>query len=181
VDRLVTFNSVAKCEGWAAAELRLRQSSRGRWGDQRRPASVLQRQGAVRVLEAAFERRRRAKRSMIRVQLKDGRPLHHETKPWPSRSRQGPGPSGAGRVTEITREGPMRAVFDIAGRRRCRGEIARHFQPQTTWCAATFDALKSQQSAPHGRAAARAQRRAIIARPRRIAQGRTSPCGEHGQ
>src|SRR5690349_23302160 len=87
-----------------------------------------------------------AKRAMIRVPLKDGRTLHHETR----------GQHGAGKVivrpapagTGIIAGGPMRAVFESLG---VGDVVAKSLGTSNPYnmVRATFDALKQQQSPRH--------------------------------
>src|SRR6201985_2832397 len=84
-----------------------------------------------------------AKKSLIRVPLKDGRTLHHE-----SRGHHGAGkvlvrPAPAG--TGIIAGGPMRAVFEALG---VGDVVAKSLGTSNPYnmVRATFDALKNQQS-----------------------------------
>ena len=84
-----------------------------------------------------------AKRALIRVPLKDGRTLHHETR----------GHHGAGKVivrpapagTGIIAGGPMRAVFEALGVGDVVSKSLGTSNPYNM-VRATFDALKHQQS-----------------------------------
>ena len=84
-----------------------------------------------------------AKRSLIRVNLRDGRTLHHDVN----------GHHGAGKVvlraapagTGIIAGGPMRAVFETVG---VQDVVAKSFGSSNPYnmVRATFDALKNQDS-----------------------------------
>ena len=84
-----------------------------------------------------------AKRNMVRIPLKDGRTLHHETA----------GRHGAGKVivrpavqgTGIIAGGPMRAVFESLGVGDVVAKSLGSSNPYNM-VRATFDALKQQQS-----------------------------------
>ena len=84
-----------------------------------------------------------AKKSLIRVPLKDGRTLHHEVR----------GHHGAGKVllrpapagTGIIAGGPMRAVFEALGVGDVVSKSLGTSNPYIM-VRATFDALKNQQS-----------------------------------
>ena len=84
-----------------------------------------------------------AKKSMIRVPLKDGRTIHHEVR----------GHHGAGKVlvrpapagTGIIAGGPMRAVFEALGVGDVVSKSLGTSNPYNM-VRATFDALKNQQS-----------------------------------
>ena len=79
------------------------------------------------VPEAISKATAAAKKAMVRVPLKEGRTLHHD----------GNGHFGAGLVhvrsapagTGIIAGGPMRAVFEIAGRGGRGDQVGRHLQP----------------------------------------------------
>jgi len=95
------------------------------------------------VPEAIRKATEEAKKSLIRVPLKDGRTLHHETR----------GHHGAGKVivrpapagTGIIAGGPMRAVFEALGVGDVVSKSLGTSNPYNM-VRATFDALKSQQS-----------------------------------
>jgi small subunit ribosomal protein S5 len=95
------------------------------------------------VPEAIRKATEAAKRSMVRVPLKDGRTLHHETA----------GRHGAGKVivrpaeqgTGIIAGGPMRAVFESLGVGDVVAKSLGSSNPYNM-VRATFDALKQQQS-----------------------------------
>ena len=84
-----------------------------------------------------------AKKSLIRIPLKDGRTLHHEVR----------GHHGAGKVlvrpapagTGIIAGGPMRAVFEALGVADVVSKSLGTSNPYNM-VRATFDALKGQQS-----------------------------------
>ena len=84
-----------------------------------------------------------AKKSMIKVALKDGRTLHHEVR----------GHHGAGKVllrpapagTGIIAGGPMRAVFEALGVADVVSKSLGTSNPYNM-VRATFDAIKNQQS-----------------------------------
>ena len=95
------------------------------------------------VPEAIRKATEAAKRALIRVPLKDGRTLHHETR----------GHHGAGKVivrpapagTGIIAGGPMRAVFESLGVGDVVSKSLGTSNPYNM-VRATFDALKHQQS-----------------------------------
>jgi len=95
------------------------------------------------VPEAIRKATEAAKRSMVRVPLKDGRTLHHETA----------GRHGAGKVivrpaeqgTGIIAGGPMRAVFETLGIQDVVAKSIGSSNPYNM-VRATFDALKHQDS-----------------------------------
>jgi len=109
IDKLVTINRVAKVvkggRRFAFAALVVAGDQKGRvgWGHGK----------AREVPEAIRKATERAKRSMIRVPMKEGRTLHHNIE----------GRFGAGRVvlrtavagTGIIAGGPLRAVFETLG------------------------------------------------------------------
>jgi small subunit ribosomal protein S5 len=84
-----------------------------------------------------------AKKSLVRIPLKDGRTLHHEVR----------GHHGAGKVlvrpapagTGIIAGGPMRAVFEALGVGDVVSKSLGTSNPYNM-VRATFDALKNQQS-----------------------------------
>src|SRR6201985_2337801 len=84
-----------------------------------------------------------AKKSMVRIPLKDGRTIHHEVR----------GHHGAGKVlvrpapagTGIIAGGPMRAVFEALGVGDVVSKSLGTSNPYNM-VRATFDALKNQQS-----------------------------------
>ena len=109
IDKLVTINRVAKVvkggRRFAFAALVVAGDQKGRvgWGHGK----------AREVPEAIRKATERAKRSMIRVPMKEGRTLHHDIE----------GRYGAGKVvlrtavagTGIIAGGPLRAVFETLG------------------------------------------------------------------
>ena len=109
VDKLVSINRVAKVvkggRRFGFAALVVVGDTKGRVGYGSGKARE--------VPEAIRKATERAKRSMIRVQIRDGRTLHHDVQ----------GRFGAGRVvlraapagTGIIAGGPMRAVFETCG------------------------------------------------------------------
>src|SRR6202045_1611125 len=139
VDRLVPINRVAKVvkggRRFGFAALVVVGDQRGRVGFGHGKARE--------VPEAIRKATEAAKRSMIRVPLKDGRTLNHETR----------GHHGAGKVlvrpapagTGIIAGGPMRAVFESLG---VGDVVAKSLGTSNPYnmVRATFDALKSQQS-----------------------------------
>jgi small subunit ribosomal protein S5 len=115
------------------------------------------------VPEAIRKATESAKRSMIRVPLREGRTLHHDVR----------GQHGAGRVilraappgTGIIAGGPMRAVFETLGIQDVVAKSLGSTNPYNM-IRATFDALKSEDS-PRGVAARRGKKVSeIIARRR---------------
>ena len=139
VDKLVHINRVAKVvkggRRFGFAALVVVGDQRGRVGFGHGKARE--------VPEAIRKATEAAKRSMIRVPLKDGRTLHHETR----------GHHGAGKVivrpavqgTGIIAGGPMRAVFESLG---VGDVVAKSLGTSNPYnmVRATFDALKHQQS-----------------------------------
>ncbi len=159
IDKLVTINRVAKVvkggRRFAFAALVVVGDQKGRVGYGAGKARE--------VPEAIRKATERAKRSMIRVPMKEGRTLHYDVE----------GRYGAGAVvlraasagTGIIAGGPLRAVFEIAGDRRRGGEVARQPQPaqhgqgdvRGAWQVrlATVDRQPARQAgAGHSRAAA---------------------------
>src|SRR5882724_9705098 len=139
VDKLVHINRVAKVvkggRRFGFAALVVVGDQRGRVGFGHGKARE--------VPEAIRKATEAAKRSMIRVPLKDGRTLHHETR----------GHHGAGKVivrpapagTGIIAGGPMRAVFEALGVGDVVSKSLGTSNPYNM-VRATFDALKNQQS-----------------------------------
>ena len=139
VDRLVHINRVAKVVkggrrfGFAALVVVGDQKGRVGFGHGK----------AREVPEAIRKATESAKRALIRVPLKDGRTLHHDTH----------GHHGAGKVivrpapagTGIIAGGPMRAVFEALG---VGDVVAKSLGTSNPYnmVRATFDALKLQQS-----------------------------------
>jgi small subunit ribosomal protein S5 len=139
VDKLVHINRVAKVvkggRRFGFAALVVVGDQRGRVGFGHGKARE--------VPEAIRKATEAAKRSMVRVPLKDGRTLHHETA----------GRHGAGKVivrpaeqgTGIIAGGPMRAVFESLGVGDVVAKSLGSSNPYNM-VRATFDALKQQQS-----------------------------------
>jgi small subunit ribosomal protein S5 len=139
IDKLVHINRVAKVvkggRRFGFAALVVVGDQRGRVGFGKGKARE--------VPEAIRKATEAAKRSMIRVPLKDGRTLHHETK----------GHHGAGKVvvrpaeqgTGIIAGGPSRAVFESLGVGDVVAKSVGTSNPYNM-VRATFDALKRQQS-----------------------------------
>src|SRR5579862_3191350 len=139
VDRLVHINRVAKVvkggRRFGFAALVVVGDQRGRVGYGHGKARE--------VPEAIRKATDEAKKSLIRVPLKDGRTLHHEVR----------GHHGAGKVivrpapagTGIIAGGPMRAVFESLG---VGDVVAKSLGTSNPYnmVRATFDALKLQQS-----------------------------------
>jgi len=139
IDKLVHINRVAKVvkggRRFGFAALVVVGDQRGRVGFGHGKARE--------VPEAIRKATEAAKRGMIRVPLKDGRTLHHETQ----------GFHGAGKVivrpavqgTGIIAGGPMRAVFESLG---VGDVVAKSLGTSNPYnmVRATFDALKRQQS-----------------------------------
>lgn len=142
VDKLVHINRVAKVvkggRRFGFAALVVVGDQRGRVGFGHGKARE--------VPEAIRKATEAAKRGMLRVPLKDGRTLHHETT----------GHHGAGKVivrpadqgTGIIAGGPMRAVFESLG---VGDVVAKSLGTSNPYnmVRATFDALKQQQSPRH--------------------------------
>src|SRR6266851_1073906 len=138
-DKLVTINRVAKVvkggRRFAFAAIVVVGDQRGRVGHGAGKARE--------VPEAIRKATEAAKRSLIRVPLKDGRTLHHEVR----------GHHGAGKVlvrpapagTGIIAGGPMRAVFEALGVGDVVSKSLGTSNPYNM-VRATFDALKNQQS-----------------------------------
>lgn len=139
IDRLVHINRVAKV---VKGGRRFRFAALVIVGDQR--GRVGFGHGKAReVPEAIRKATEAAKRTLIRIPLKDGRTLHHETH----------GHHGAGKVivrpaeqgTGIIAGGPMRAVFESLGIGDVVSKSIGTSNPYNM-VRATFDALKRQQS-----------------------------------
>ena len=139
IDKLVHINRVAKVVkggrrfGFAALVVVGDQNGRVGFGHGK----------AREVPEAIRKATDDAKKSLIRIPLKDGRTLHHEVR----------GHHGAGKVllrpapagTGIIAGGPMRAVFEALG---VGDVVAKSLGTSNPYnmVRATFDALKNQQS-----------------------------------
>ena len=139
VDKLVAINRVAKVvkggKNFAFAALVVVGDQKGRIGFGHGKARE--------VPEAIRKATEEAKKSMIRVPLREGRTLHHDTK----------GRWGAGKVimrsapagTGVIAGGPMRAVFDVLGIRDVVAKSTGSSNPYNM-VRATVDALKHQSS-----------------------------------
>ncbi|HET7409903.1 MAG TPA: 30S ribosomal protein S5 [Paracoccaceae bacterium] len=157
-DRLVAINRVSKTVkggkrfGFAALVVVGDQKGRVGFGSGK----------AKEVPEAIRKATEEAKRTMIRVPLREGRTLHHDM----------PGRWGAGRVvmraapagTGIIAGGPMRAVFEMLG---VQDVVAKSLGSQNPYnmVRATFDALKLENS-PRMVASRRGKKVADILPPR---------------
>ena len=138
-DRLVAINRVSKTvkggKRFGFAALVVVGDQRGRVGFGKGKAKE--------VPEAIRKATEQAKRSMIRVPLKDSRTLHHDIE----------GRHGAGRVvmrtavagTGIIAGGPMRAVFEMLG---VQDVVAKSLGSQNPYnmIRATLDGLKREAS-----------------------------------
>src|SRR5271168_1440313 len=139
VDRLVHINRVAKVVkggrrfGFAALVVVGDQKGRVGFGHGK----------AREVPEAIRKATEAAKRSMVRVPLKDGRTLHHETRGHHGAGKVVVRPAPAG--TGIIAGGPMRAVFEALGVGDVVSKSLGTSNPYNM-VRATFDALKLQQS-----------------------------------
>ena len=139
VDKLVHINRVAKVVkggkrfGFAALVIVGDQKGRVGFGHGK----------AREVPEAIRKATDEAKKSLVRIPLKDGRTIHHEVR----------GHHGAGKVlvrpapagTGIIAGGPMRAVFEALGVGDVVSKSLGTSNPYNM-VRATFDALKNQQS-----------------------------------
>jgi small subunit ribosomal protein S5 len=138
-DRLVAINRVSKTtkggKNFGFAALVVVGDQKGRVGFGKGKAKE--------VPEAIRKATEQAKRQMIRVPLKDGRTLHHDTA----------GRHGAGKVvmrtapagTGIIAGGPMRAVFEMLGVQDVVSKSIGSANPYNM-IRATIDGLKSEQS-----------------------------------
>jgi small subunit ribosomal protein S5 len=139
VDKLVAINRVAKVvkggKNFAFAALVVVGDQKGRIGYGHGKARE--------VPEAIRKATEEAKKSMIRVPLREGRTLHHDTN----------GRWGAGKVlmrsapagTGVIAGGPMRAVFDVLGIKDVVAKSTGSSNPYNM-VRATVDALKNQSS-----------------------------------
>jgi small subunit ribosomal protein S5 len=139
VDKLVAINRVAKVvkggKNFAFAALVVVGDQKGRIGYGHGKARE--------VPEAIRKATEEAKKSMIRVPLREGRTLHHD----------GAGRWGAGKVymrsapagTGVIAGGPMRAVFDVLGIKDVVAKSTGSSNPYNM-VRATVDALKHQAS-----------------------------------
>ena len=166
IDKLVHINRVAKVVkggrrfGFAALVVVGDQKGRVGFGHGK----------AREVPEAIRKATDAAKRSMIRVPLREGRTLHHDVA----------GRHGAGKVvsargaagTGIIAGGPMRAVFETLGMQDVVAKSLGSSNPYNM-VRATFDALKRQDSAALGRGAARHQGVDAAGAPREGADSRS--------
>jgi len=155
-DRLVAINRVSKTvkggKRFGFAALVVVGDQRGRVGFGKGKAKE--------VPEAIRKATEQAKRSLIRVPLKDARTLHHDIE----------GRHGAGKVvmrtavagTGIIAGGPMRAVFEMLG---VQDVVAKSIGSQNPYnmIRATIDGLKSEAS-PRSVAARRGKKVAEILR-----------------
>ena len=153
-DRLVAINRVSKTvkggKRFGFAALVVVGDQRGRVGFGKGKAKE--------VPEAVRKATEQAKRSMIRVPLKDSRTLHHDME----------GRHGAGKVvmrsavagTGIIAGGPMRAVFEMVG---IQDVVAKSLGSQNPYnmIRATIDGLK-QESSPRSVAQRRGKKVAEI-------------------
>lgn len=153
-DRLVAINRVSKTvkggKRFGFAALVVVGDQRGRVGFGKGKAKE--------VPEAIRKATEQAKRSMIRVPLREGRTLHHDIE----------GRHGAGKVvmrtsvpgTGIIAGGPMRAVFEMLG---LQDVVAKSLGSQNPYnmIRATIDGLKKQAS-PRSVAARRGKKVADI-------------------
>jgi small subunit ribosomal protein S5 len=139
VDKLVHINRVAKVvkggRRFGFAALVVVGDQRGRVGFGHGKARE--------VPEAIRKATDAAKRAMIRVPLKDGRTLHHETRGHHGAGKVVVRPAPAG--TGIIAGGPMRAVFESLG---VGDVVAKSLGTSNAYnmVRATFDALKHQDS-----------------------------------
>ncbi|MBT8410714.1 MAG: 30S ribosomal protein S5 [Octadecabacter sp.] len=138
-DRLVAINRVSKTvkggKRFGFAALVVVGDQKGRVGFGKGKAKE--------VPEAIRKATEQAKRQMIRVQLREGRTLHHDMN----------GRHGAGRVvmrtapqgTGIIAGGPMRAVFEMLGVQDVVAKSIGSSNPYNMICA-TIDGLKKEAS-----------------------------------
>jgi small subunit ribosomal protein S5 len=139
VDKLVAINRVAKVvkggKNFAFAALVVVGDQKGRIGYGHGKARE--------VPEAIRKATEEARKSMIRVPLREGRTLHHD----------GAGRWGAGKIymrsapagTGVIAGGPMRAVFDVLGVKDVVAKSIGSSNPYNM-VRATVDALKNQTS-----------------------------------
>ena len=139
IDKLVAINRVAKVvkggKNFAFAALVVVGDQKGRIGYGHGKARE--------VPEAIRKATEEAKKSMIRVPLREGRTLHHDAA----------GRWGAGKVymrsapagTGVIAGGPMRAVFDVLGIKDVVAKSIGSSNPYNM-VRATVDALKNQAS-----------------------------------
>jgi small subunit ribosomal protein S5 len=162
-DRLVAINRVSKTVkggkrfGFAALVVVGDQKGRVGYGSGK----------AKEVPEAIRKATEEAKRSMVRVPLREGRTLHHDVR----------GQHGAGKVvlraappgTGIIAGGPMRAVFETLGIQDVVAKSLGSSNPYNM-VRATFDALRHEDS-PRGVAARRGKKVSEIVSRRRDQAG----------
>ncbi len=139
VDKLVGINRVAKTvkggKNFGFAALVVVGDQKGRVGFGKGKARE--------VPEAIRKATEEAKRSMVRVPLREGRTLHHDAR----------GRHGAGKVTlraappgtGVIAGGPMRAVMEVLGVQDVVAKSVGTSNPYNM-VRATFDALKAQAS-----------------------------------
>src|SRR3989449_6238832 len=167
VDKLVHINRVAKVvkggRRFGFAALVVVGDQKGRVGSG---------QGQAReVPEAIRKATDSAKRSLVRVPLREGRTLHHDVL----------GRHGAGKVflraappgTGIIAGGPMRAVFETLGVQDVVAKSIGSSNPYNM-VRATFDALKRQDS-PRAVAARRSIKVSTLQARRREGDGEPAP------
>ncbi len=142
VDKLVAINRVAKVvkggKNFGFAALVVVGDKKGRVGFGHGKARE--------VPEAIRKATEEAKKTMIRVHLREGRTLHHD----------GRGAWGAGKVmlraappgTGLIAGGPMRAVLEVLGVSDVVGKSQGSSNPYNM-VRATFDALRTQTSPRH--------------------------------
>ncbi len=157
VDKLVAINRVAKVvkggKNFAFAALVVVGDKKGRVGFGHGKARE--------VPEAIRKATEEAKKSLIRVPLREGRTLHHD----------GHGRWGAGKVmlraappgTGLIAGGPMRAVLEVLGVSDVVAKSKGSSNPYNM-VRATFDALKRQTLAAPRRQPARPQGRRLVGR-----------------
>ena len=162
-DRLVAINRVSKTvkggKRFGFAALVVVGDQRGRVGFGKGKAKE--------VPEAIRKATEQAKRSLVRVPLRDGRTLHHDVF----------GRHGAGRVflraappgTGIIAGGPMRAVFECLGVHDVVAKSLGSSNPYNM-IRATFDALKAED-APRSVAARRGLKVSVLQARRRAVDG----------
>src|SRR6516162_1264779 len=139
VDKLVHINRVAKVvkggRRFGFAALVVVGDQRGRVGFGHGKARE--------VPEAIRKATDEAKKSLIRVPLKDGRTLHHEVRGHHGAGKVVVRPAPAG--TGVIAGGPLRAVFEALGVGDVVSKSVGTSNPYNM-VRATFDALKNQQS-----------------------------------
>src|SRR5678816_4935195 len=139
VDKLVHINRVAKVvkggRRFGFAALVVVGDQRGRVGYGHGKARE--------VPEAIRKATEEAKKSLIRVPLKDGRTLHHEVRGHHGAGKVVVRPAPAG--TGVIAGGPLRAVFEALGVGDVVSKSLGTSNPYNM-VRATFDALKNQQS-----------------------------------